>query len=109
METDTAFVRTDGRVHLHTETTVDLHLALVIHPRHAEHDHALGLHHALHHFLLAQVRVRHYHRCYRVHYFFDCLVKLFLTGVLSDEVRHKSVHIHLCLFVHHTMLLVVYQ
>ena len=100
MKTDTAFVRTDSAVHLHAETAVDLHFALIIHPRNAEHNHTFGLDDALHHLLLAQIGIRHNHRSYRLNNFFDCLVKLVLSWVFLDEVRHESVHIRLGLFVH---------
>ena len=36
METKAAFVRTNSRVKLYTEPTVDLYLAIIIHPRHTE-------------------------------------------------------------------------
>ena len=42
-----ALVGADGAVELHAEAAVDLDLALVVHPGHAEHDLALGLHDAL--------------------------------------------------------------
>ncbi len=43
MEAQAAFVRPDGAVHLDTEAAVDLDVALVVKPRHAEHKHALRL------------------------------------------------------------------
>ena len=42
-----ALVGTDGGVELDAVTAVDLNLAGVVDPRHAEHDHALGLNEAL--------------------------------------------------------------
>ena len=36
MEAQTALVWTNGRVELHTVATVDLHLAFVVNPGHAE-------------------------------------------------------------------------
>jgi hypothetical protein len=42
VETETTLVGAEGRVELHTETTVDLELALVILPDDAELNHALG-------------------------------------------------------------------
>ena len=42
VEAETALVGTEGRVVLHTETTVDLDLALVVLPDDAELDDALG-------------------------------------------------------------------
>ena len=100
VETDTTFIRTDSAIHLNAETAVDLHLALIVHPRHAEHDHALGFYDALHHFLLTQIRVCHDHRSYTLYYFANSLVKLLLARVFTYEVRHKSVHPCLCLLVH---------
>ena len=42
VEAQAALVGADRAVHLDAEAAVDLHLALVVQPRHAEHDHALG-------------------------------------------------------------------
>ena len=43
MQAQTTLVGSDGAVELHTVATIDLDLARVIHPRHAEDDDALGL------------------------------------------------------------------
>ena len=43
MEAQSALVGADGAVHLDAETTVDLNVALIVEPGHAEHDDALGL------------------------------------------------------------------
>jgi hypothetical protein len=47
VEAQAALVGADGAVELDAEAAVDLQLALVVDPRHAEHDHALGLDDAL--------------------------------------------------------------
>ena len=47
METQSALIRTNGAVELHTIARIDVHLALVVSPRHAEHDHTLWLNEAL--------------------------------------------------------------
>jgi hypothetical protein len=44
MEAQSALVGTDRAVHLDPVATVHVDLAAVVHPRHAEHEHALGLH-----------------------------------------------------------------
>jgi len=44
VETHPAFIRADGRVELHAPRAVDLDLIAVIHPHHAELDHALRFH-----------------------------------------------------------------
>lgn len=43
METQPALVGTDRAVHLDTETAIDLHFALIIHPRHPEGNRAFRL------------------------------------------------------------------
>ena len=43
MEAQSALVGADGAVHLDAETAVDLNVALIVEPRHAEHEDALGL------------------------------------------------------------------
>ena len=47
MEAQAAFVGADGAVHLDPEPAVDSHLALVIFPRHPEHNRTLRLADAL--------------------------------------------------------------
>jgi hypothetical protein len=47
VEAQAALVGAERRVELHAEAAVDLHLALVVDPRHAEDDLALGLADAL--------------------------------------------------------------
>ena len=43
MEAQSALVGADGAVHLDAESAIDLDVALVVEPRNAEHDDALGL------------------------------------------------------------------
>ncbi len=47
MEAQAALVGADGAVHLDAEAAIDLDIALVIEPRHTEHNEALGLGDAL--------------------------------------------------------------
>ena len=100
VESDAAFVGTDGGVHLYAEAAIDLYLALVVHPRHAEHNHALWFDHALQHFLLAQIRIGEHHRCHALQHFFYCLMKLQFTRILTHQFSHKLVNVLLNLFVH---------
>ena len=46
MEAQAALVGPDGAVHLDTVTAIDLHVAVIVEPRHAEHDDAFGFHDA---------------------------------------------------------------
>jgi len=57
MEAQTALVRTDGTVELHTVADVHLYLALVVDPGHTEGDDALRFHDALHDFCLLKLRM----------------------------------------------------
>jgi len=47
MEAQSALVRSNRAVHLDPEAPVDLHVAVIVKPRHAEHNDALRFHHAL--------------------------------------------------------------
>ena len=47
MQAQAALVGADGAVELHAEAAVHLDLAVIVDPRHAEHDDALGLDDAL--------------------------------------------------------------
>ncbi len=47
MEPQPALVRADGAVHFYAVAPVDVHVALVVHPRHAEEDDPFRLHNAL--------------------------------------------------------------
>ena len=53
METNAAFVGTDGVVELHAVTEIHVHIAVVIDPWHAKGQNAVGFHEAFHqtHFL----------------------------------------------------------
>ena len=57
METQAALVRANGTAHLDTITAVDLDLALIVDPRHAEQDRALRLDHTLKNTGLQVVRI----------------------------------------------------
>ena len=47
METNTAFIRTNGVVELHTIPQVGLHLAFIVYPCHTESKDTVGLHQTL--------------------------------------------------------------
>jgi len=83
METQTALVRTDGTVELDAETAVDLDAALIIVPRHAEHEYALGLHQPLENAMLFIFRVTLHYRLERFEHFFYRLVEFGFGGILS--------------------------
>ena len=85
MEPQAALVGTDGRVELHTVAAVDLHLAVVIHPGHAEHDHALGLHHTLDQAGLLVFGMGGDDGLQAFEDFLGCLQKLLLLGVALDQ------------------------
>ncbi len=47
MKSQTALIRSDRAVELHAIPFIDMYFILIVHPRHAEQDHAFGLDEAL--------------------------------------------------------------
>ena len=86
VEAQATLVGTDGRVELNAETTVDLDLALVIDPRHAELDDALGLDDALEDLVLLILGVCLEHGLERGEDLGDGLDELGLVGVLGLDL-----------------------
>ena len=89
MEAQPALVGADRAVHLDPEAAVDLDLAAVVHPRHAEHDHALGLDHALEDLGAPVLGVALEDERERFDDLLDGLVELGLRGVLRLHVLHQ--------------------
>ena len=73
VETKTAFVRANGAVELHAVTQVGLHLTLIIDPRDAEREDAIGLDHALHDLRLLKFGVLIVHLFNRLQYLLNRL------------------------------------
>ncbi len=76
VETKSALVGADGVVELNAETAVDLYIAFVVQPGHAEHDHAVGLNDALIEFRFYEFRVFFHRGLKGFKHFLDGLVKL---------------------------------
>ena len=57
MEAQTALVRADGAVELHTVTDVHLYLTLIVYPGHTEGRDALRLHDAFYDLCLLELRM----------------------------------------------------
>ena len=100
VETDTAFVRAEGAVHLYTVSPVDMDFALVVGPGDAEHDDPLRFDHPLKDLEIHQIRVRGDIRCYTFHHLPDSLVEFFLARVVRDQFIHEAIDVVLCEFVH---------
>ena len=81
MQAQAALVGADGAVELHAVAAVDLHLAVVVDPRHAEQHGALGLDDALDDAVLFQLRPRLNDGLQALEYLFDRLQKFLLLGV----------------------------
>ena len=95
METQAAFVGTDGRVELHTVTAVDLNLALVIDPGHTEHDDALGLDKALDQAGLLVLGVGSHNGLQALEDFLNSLQEFFLFGVTLCQVVIDALEIRI--------------
>ena len=93
VETQTAFVRADGRAHLNTVAAVDLNLAFVVHPSDAEHNHTFRFNNTLKQALLGVFRVFRQKRIQTHEYFFNSLVEGFLVGVALFKIGKQGVQV----------------
>ncbi|KAF1054307.1 MAG: hypothetical protein GAK43_00973 [Stenotrophomonas maltophilia] len=92
VETQAALVRADGAAHLYPETTVDLHPAGIVDPRHTEHDRPLGLDDTLQHAGFAVMRVGVEERPQGTQHLFHRLVEFGLIGVAALEPLEECVN-----------------
>ena len=92
MKADAALVGANRHAVLDAVATVDLHLAVVIHPRDAEHDDALGLDQALEQAVLGIAGVLFNERPQALHHFGDGLKKFRLTGVALRYLRQEAAY-----------------
>ena len=98
VEAQAALVGPDGAVVFDAETAVHVDLALVVGPRHAELDDALGFDHALENGLLLVNRVALDHDTQRLENLGDRLDELGLVCVLLFDVGEDVVYVgHACL------------
>src|SRR5208283_5709211 len=91
METQAALVGADGAVHLNAEAAIDLDVALVVKPRHAEHKDALGFHNPLQDSGRDVFRMSLENEAQRVEHFLYRLVKFWLGGILRLHQGHNIV------------------
>ena len=85
VEAQAALVRADRAVHLDAIAAVDLDVALVVDPRDAEHENALGLDQPLEDPLLQYWGWRSRAGVERLHHLADGLVELGLAGVAAMD------------------------
>ena len=98
METQAALVGADSGVELHAETTVHLHLAVVVNPRHTEHDLAFRLNQALKKTGLLILGVLFKHSLQRMENLGYSLMKLRLTRVFCNNFFQLFAYVgHDCL------------
>src|SRR5699024_6529038 len=90
MKTQSAFVGADGAVHLDTVTAVHMNLTVVIHPRHAEHDHTLRFDESLNDTRLEVFGMLLQERPQRAQNFFGCLMEFGLLWVAQLQVRQAG-------------------
>ena len=89
VEAQAALIGADGGVELHPVAPVHLHLALVVHPGHPEHDHPLRLHHAADDVLLLVPGIGVHHRLQGLQHLLHGLEELGLMGVAGFQaVQH---------------------
>ena len=90
METQPALVRPDGAVHLHAAAAVDLHLAVAVGPRHAEHDDPFRLGHPLQNLGLLVLRVFFDERPNRLGHFRHRLMEFRFGGIPLLQRRQET-------------------
>ena len=93
VETDAALVRADGHAVLNAVAPVDLHLAMVVHPRHPEHHHALGLDQPVQQTMFGVFGVGLNERPQAFHHLGDGLQKLWLTWIALCDVLEKLLYV----------------
>src|SRR5437588_9871582 len=96
MKSQSAFVRPDRAVHLDPETAIDVDLALVVLPWHAEHDHAFRFNDSLEDFRFPVMRISIQHQGERLDYFLHRLMKLGFARVfglhIGNQIRNVIFH-----------------
>ena len=93
METYAALVGTYRTVHLHAIPLVYHNLARIVHPRYAEHNHALGLGDALQHLHLHELRILQNIRSDALDHLANGLMELELVGVFGYHVGHEMLDV----------------
>ena len=91
VEAQAAFVGADDGVHLDAVAAVYLHLALVVHPGDAEHNHALGLDDALQQAGFGVLRVFVQKRFQAAEYFFNGLVEYGLVRIALFDLLEQGI------------------
>ena len=90
MKPQTAFVRSDGAIHLHPETAIDLHLSFGVHPGDAKEDDSLRFRHPLENFALFIFGVLFDKRPHRFRHFGHRLVEFRLSGIPVANRREEA-------------------
>ena len=88
MKAESAFIRPDGAVELHTEATVHLYAPRIIHPRYTEFDDPLGLHKFVDDASGNEFRALLHDRLEGFQHLRDCLMELGLSRVPGDDLFH---------------------
>ena len=100
MEAQAALVWTKCAGHLHTEATVDLNLALVVHPRHTKRDDAIRLDHTFKDFVLLVLRMLLQQGNNRCQNLGDRVLKMRLIGIALryqiENIIYILFHIRHC-------------
>ena len=94
VESQSAFVRADGAVELYAVSDVDLYLAFVVHPRHAEGRDALWFDDSLHDFSFLEFRMLVVHILNRGKHFSHGLQELGLSWMLLLQILHDFLNVH---------------
>ena len=94
MEAKASLIGTYRAVELHSIADIDLHLTLVVNPRHTESDDALGLYDALYDFSFLELRVLVIDIFDAVQNFANRLKVLSLAWMLLLQALHDFLNVH---------------
>ena len=100
VEADAALVGADGAVHLHAVAAVDLDLAPVVEPRHAEDDDPFGFGDAFQNLHPLEYGAGHDVRGQRFGHLADGLVELRFAGIARDQPGHEILDVLFGLVIH---------
>ena len=94
VETQTALVRADGAVELHAIAYIDMNFALVVGPRHTEHDDTLRFDDTFDDLCFLKFRMLVVHILDGMKHFFYCLKEFRLSWMLLSQVLHDFFYFH---------------
>ena len=96
MQTQAAFVGTDGGVELATEAPVYLNLTIVVYPRNTELDEPFRLYQTFDDAVLFVAGILFHYQLQGFQHFFHSLQKFAFAGISALDLLHNTLHVAVC-------------